>query len=815
MTKPGHAGPPDIPKAIPSEDVVRMFMETSSEGVFVIDREDRVEYVNRAAASLFRCEPEDLIGRPRRELFPDPEGTRQALNLGEVFRAGIAVEDHQIQWFANPEIQLEIQLHPVRAADGSVRAVLGICKDVTRRRRAEEQLLVQRDLAFSLATATTFNQATKCCLDAALRSSGLDCGGAYLVDPATGDMDLVTAWNLSEDFVRKVCHYSAETGHVARVRAGSPVYAPIESFPANSAAEMIAEGLTALAVLPVLHGDRAVACLNVGSRTLRDIPEHVRGALEAIAFQIGGALARIQAEESLRQSEHLYRSTVDSLEEWIHVVDIESRIILVNETFRRLNQGLGLEIAPLGKKPWEIYPFLPAKVQEEYRQVFQTGQAATVDDEMVLGGRAIVTRTKKVPVFDGGRVVRVITLVQDITQQARAAEEREHLEARMQQAQKFESLGVLAGGVAHDFNNLLTGIIGNAELAMAEVPAGSKVQDRIQRLRSAALRASDLTRQMLDYSGKGTRSPELLDLSEVVREMSRLLEASIPKKTRISYHFGAGLPAAEVDATQIRQVVMNLILNASEAIGDASGVITVRTWSGWYDPETLAGGVLLSDLPEGTYVGLEVEDTGCGMAPDTVARIFDPFYTTKFTGRGLGLAAVLGIIRGHRGTVRVETRLGEGARFQILLPASDKALGERKEEAKTVDWRGSGLALVADDDETIRDMAQESLRSRGFQVAVAADAGTAQGCLNSSGNDLKLLLLDLAMPGFGGAGTIEGLLRKRPHLRIVVTSGSSQGEALEALRRIGVRFLKKPYGTRDLLAAVREACAGGNGKSPP
>jgi signal transduction histidine kinase len=262
----------------------------------------------------------------------------------------------------------------------------------------------------------------------------------------------------------------------------------------------------------------------------------------------------------------------------------------------------------------------------------------------------------------------VVTVVQDITRQVEESRERDRLEARMQQAQKFESLGVLAGGVAHDFNNLLTGIIGNADMALAEIPGGPKVAERIQRIRSAALRASDLTDKMLDFSGIGTRTSEPVDLSEIVSEMSRLLEASIPKKTRMDYRFGENLPPVVVDATQIRQVVMNLILNASEAIGDAPGVITVRTWVERMDRYRLAGGVLPSELPEGIYVGLEVRDTGCGMDADTFARIFDPFYSTKFTGRGLGLAAVLGIIRGHRGTVRVESRPGEGATFQIFLP---------------------------------------------------------------------------------------------------------------------------------------------------
>jgi PAS domain S-box-containing protein len=808
MTEPEGSVPKDRRDPIPANDVIRIHLESTTELVCVIDREDRVEYVNRAAAAVGHFRPEEMVGRRRSDLFPTGLDSHRSRALEEVFRTGTPIDDHQVVWHADPDILLEAQLQPIKNPDGSVRAVLVICRDITRRRQAEEQILVQRDLAFSLAAATGVVEAMQLCLDAAIRSSGMDCGGAYLVDQAGTGMDLVCWRNLSDRFIEAAKHYPLDSRQARYARNDKPVYMSINDFAPDDIRLLSEEGLRSVAVLQVVHGARPVARLNVASRSLLEVPQSARGALESIALQIGSALARIGAQESLRRSEHLYRITVDSMEEWLHVVDSDFRIILINEPFRRVNRELGLAEDPIGQRPWEYYTFLPSKVQEEYRQVFKTGKALTTEEEIAEPGRTLTTRTTKIPIFDAGRVVYVITLVQDISKQVRAEKDRDRLEAQMQQAQKFESLGVLAGGVAHDFNNILTGIIGNAELTLAEIPAGSKVAERIQRIRSAAYRASDLTGQMLDFSGQGTRTSEPILLSEVVREMSSLLEASIPKKTRLDYRFEEGLQPVAVDATQIRQVVMNLILNASEAIGEAPGVITVRTWTERMDRDRLAGGVLPAELAEGVYMGLEVRDTGCGMDPDTVARIFDPFFTTKFTGRGLGLAAVLGIIRGHRGTIRVESRPGLGSLFQILLPASGEAPMRLPEgQNPDVGMRFHGLVLVVDGEAAIREMARDGLDAHGFRVEVASDAGGAMALLQRVGKDARVLVLDLSLPDMGGREFLSRISREFSGLPVVVTSDLPVGQDLHLGDSAAVHFLKKPYGTADLLTSVREALA--------
>jgi signal transduction histidine kinase len=274
---------------------------------------------------------------------------------------------------------------------------------------------------------------------------------------------------------------------------------------------------------------------------------------------------------------------------------------------------------------------------------------------------------------------RVLAFCQDVTKRREAEDRRAHLEAQMQHSQKLESLGVLAGGIAHDFNNLLMGILGNAGLALMDVPAGSPARESLSGIETAVLRAKDLTSQMLAYSGRGRFVIEVVELPGVVEGMMHLLEVSISKNVVLRTDFSREAPPVEADVSQLRQIVMNLITNASEAIGERSGTIGIATGAIRCDRAFLQATYLDEELPEGVYTYLEVSDTGEGMDSSTVDRIFEPFFTTKFSGRGLGLAAVLGIVRGHRGAIRLQSEPGQGTTIRVLFPAADPADRQQRE----------------------------------------------------------------------------------------------------------------------------------------
>ena len=387
--------------------------------------------------------------------------------------------------------------------------------------------------------------------------------------------------------------------------------------------------------------------------------------------------------------------------------------------------------------------------------------------------------------------------------------ERERLEgarweARLQHAQKLESLGVLAGGIAHDFNNLLVGMLGNASLALQDVPAGHRARPVIEQIQLASRRAAELTRQMLAYSGKGRFVVEPLDVSAVVREMMDLLEVSISKRASLATHLDPSLPSVQADVTQLRQVVMNLITNASDALEGQPGSIRVVTAVIDADQAYFEGMDVGDDLPPGRYVSLEVSDSGRGMDPETRVRMFDPFFTTKTAGRGLGLAATLGILRGHGGAIRVYSEEGEGTSIKVLLPQSDAAPApsRRLSEPKDV---GSlrGTVLVVDDLELVRQMVRSALERAGLTVLEAADGNEALALYAERGATIDVVLLDLTMPQLSGEETFAQLRRMNANIAVLLMSGyNAQDTTSKFVGRGLAGFLQKPFGAGELLARV-------------
>jgi two-component system cell cycle sensor histidine kinase/response regulator CckA len=395
----------------------------------------------------------------------------------------------------------------------------------------------------------------------------------------------------------------------------------------------------------------------------------------------------------------------------------------------------------------------------------------------------------------------------DITERKQAEEERRRFEAQIQHAQKLESLGVLAGGIAHDFNNLLTGILGNASLALMDLTGESPVRYSVEQIEVAARRAAELTNQMLAYSGKGRFVIRHIDLSRLVAEMANLLHVAISRKAVLRYQLATHLPAIEADASQIRQVVMNLITNASDAIGEQSGVIRIVTEVVDADRAYLAGCYLDDNLPAGRYVCVEVSDTGCGMDEQTKAKIFDPFFTTKFTGRGLGLAAVLGIVRGHRGAIRVYTEPGRGTTFKVLLPCSEQAVAMPNANEKPVEaWRGSGTVLVVDDEASIRTVARAMLERVGFKVLTACNGAEGIEAFRQHAEEIVAVVLDLTMPDMEGEEAYRELRRIRADVRVILSSGYNEQEATNRFLGEGLAgFIQKPYQAATLYAKLREA----------
>jgi CheY-like chemotaxis protein len=363
----------------------------------------------------------------------------------------------------------------------------------------------------------------------------------------------------------------------------------------------------------------------------------------------------------------------------------------------------------------------------------------------------------------------------------------------------------LAGGIAHDFNNLLVGILGNASLAKNTLPPTSSVRQMLDDVISAGERAAVLTRQLLAYAGKGKFVIRPVDISALVREMIKLVQASVPKTVTVRLQLVPGLPPVVADVAQLQQLIMNLIINAAEAIGGNTGTVTVTTGklqisgseikgtTGWSDPAT-----------PGRYVFFEVEDTGAGMDEATIARIFDPFFTTKFTGRGLGLSAALGIVRGHQGFIQVISSPGRGSKFKVLFPAAHEEIAPESVQEVKDDLTGSGVILLVDDEELVRRMAGATLAQLGYTVLEAGNGREAIELFQRNGSGIRLVILDLSMPVMNGEECLTQLRSIRADVPVLLSSGFSETEAASRFRSAGVtRFLQKPYTAQYLAELVK------------
>lgn len=512
-----------------------------------------------------------------------------------------------------------------------------------------------------------------------------------------------------------------------------------------------------------------------------------------------------RSQEALEIRDSLLRSIIDHAPITVFAMDANSVItlaegssfVLAGRPLSELQGGNLLELLP-GK----------TRVREQFEAVYR-GETVQFEWETEDGR---LHELNAAPLTDATNAVySVVCLATDITKRRREEQLRHQMHEEQQQAQKLEALGVLAGGIAHDFNNILLGITGNAGLALLDEEPGTPQFARLEQIELAAQRAAELTNQMLAYAGRGRLVVEAIDLSVVVREMVTLVSAAISKRARVKLDLGQGLPCIEGDISQIRQVVMNLIINASEALKDGEGEIAVTTGLKNLTVPPPGEARLSSTLAPGRYVYLEVHDNGRGIDEQTQLKIFEPFYTTKTTGRGLGLSAVQGIVRSHRGTIRLDSVPGSGTTFTVYFPARESQTSVPRQPAPTTpsSWRGSGRIYVVDDEEMVRNVAQTILERTGFEVRTAVDGLDALEQLARSDANPTAVLLDMNMPRVGGAETLREIRRVYPDLPVVLSSGFNEEEAMNRSRDSHqVGFIQKPYSAMQLIEKMREMLGG-------
>lgn len=507
-----------------------------------------------------------------------------------------------------------------------------------------------------------------------------------------------------------------------------------------------------------------------------------------------------------KREEERFRAAVEASPSGILMVDPEGTILLANSTIESIFGYAQDEL--VGQSVEQLIPGDVAGQHPELRSEFLQSPSA----RPMGAGRNLFGLRKDgslVPLEIGLNPYTkddhtyVLASIIDISERLREEEQQQALAEKVQHAQRLESLGMLAGGIAHDFNNILAAILGYSELALGEIESTSEVHPRLANIKQAALSASQLTRQMLAYAGKGQGVKEPVSLNQEIRQIIDLLQVSISKRAALKLDLADELPPIEADRGQIQQLMMNLVTNASDAVAADGGLIGVKTRRIVLGKDEIQGYHLAENLRSGQYVSIEVSDSGEGMSDETRRRVFDPFFTTKREGRGLGMAAVHGIVRSHGGGIRLYSEIGRGTAVKVILP-----LGEETETGRVGSDRSEeearGSVLVVDDEEHVRQVARGLLERLGFEVLTAADGFEALSSLEARDGQLTAVILDAIMPRLDGKETLKRIRRRWPDLPVIVSSGYNK-EALgtDYAGRTVEAFLPKPYEAASLEAVMR------------
>ncbi|MDQ3023079.1 MAG: PAS domain S-box protein [bacterium] len=745
---------------VESEDRFRALIEQASDGIFIADPDWRLMDVNNQGCAILGSSHQDLLARSIIELFPRYELPRLTDELESLDNGEPVVAERNMQRNDGTMVPIEVSIK--KLADGRL---LGIFRDISRRKQAEE-VLREREVQYRRLIESA---------NAIPYEFDLDKKRFSFVGPQAV---VILGYPLQRWF--------EETFWLSNIHPDDRDDAQAYTQQAINA------GIDHSVEYRMRHQKGHYTWLRDSVRVV--MGEEGPSVLRGFLFDV---TERRLAEEAQRESEERYRVVAKTATDAIITVDSDFSIVFTNPASEQIfgydrHDLLGISLVRL----------IPAFLGPS------DGAGNVVEVEgLRADGKRFPLEVSFGEMRKDGQV-QYTGIFRDVSQRKHVEEERKRLETHMQHTQKLESLGVLAGGIAHDFNNLLVGILGHAEIAMMDLPDGHAARSPVEEIGLAARRAADLTNQMLAFSGKGKFVVQTLGLNHAVEEMNHLLRTFVSKRAQLSFDLSDQQPAVVGDASQIRQVLMNLITNASDSLEEGNGEIKVTTGEMSLTQEWLQDAFIEVEEPGALYAFIQVEDSGCGMDAETQRRIFDPFFTTKFTGRGLGLAAVLGIVRGHKGAIKVQSELGKGTCITVLFPLAKEAPLAIPEPAKPMqptDRKFRGTVLLVDDDETVRLVGKKILERYGFTVYTANDGAEGVEEFQRRADEIDVVILDMTMPNMNGEEAYREMCRIRPNVRALLSSGYSEQEATSKFSDAGLAgFLQKPYLAADLTAKLSE-----------
>lgn len=796
----------------------RLVFSAVPEGLIVLDSQQRIVDVNPAVRCFTGQSPDALLGRsassvladygtPERWLPDHPEYCAEVQPSIPNAPAHVEVRSLPLgtaSRFGQGRLVLLRDCTPQHTATAALHASVAQARqhaEAAQRHAQEVNLLNQ--VRTALALELDLPALYRAVVEGIAATFGYAQVSLYIVQ----DHELVLQHQVG--YNRVLMRIPLSQGVAGRVaRTGEAVL--LEDVRTDSAFLGVIDGIASEICVPLTYHGQTVGILNVESTNGVVLTKEDFRLILALSEHINIAFARARMYDETQRIARQLRAVVTSVPMVLFAADRNGYVTL--------SEGKGL--AGLGLKPGEL---VGKSLYDMYADQpwFHTIEAVLAGQDVhhvgEIYGRILDMHLTPIVTADGQHD-GLLGVALDVTEQRRAEEERSMLERSFVEAQKMESLGMLAGGIAHDFNNLLQAILGSAQLLTFEIPDDSPAAESLARIEVAATRAAELTQQILTYAGKSKAKLEPLDLAGIIHEMMTLLMTSAGKKVALRADLSAPLSPLLGDATQIRQVLLNLITNATESITAHTGEVTLATGERYLDRATLAGLPFGHHLPEGMYVFVEIRDTGCGMDADTRARIFEPFFTTKSTGRGLGLAAVFGIVRSHAGTIDVQSAPNQGTTVRAYLPVAPKSsLRERAPDHLDAMATATGAALasnlgtvlIIDDEAELRSVLTRILERVGFRVLTAGDGQEGLALFREMADCITCVLLDLTMPNLSGEQVMQELHQLHPGMPTVLMSGYAADTIYkQTMLDPAVEFLQKPFTNAQLFAAIeRTLCA--------
>ncbi len=818
-------------------------MNATRDGIVIINQQHQVVEANSRFADMLGCPIKEVLGMYTWEYEATLSEEQIRAQFADLSSTNTVLETRHRR---KDGTVFEVEVAIAGAKVGGEAIVLAICRDITENKRAARIFRQFHALGLNLSHAVTVEETLRLALSAALDISGLDCGGIYLFNTDTGGLDLAEHMGLPPSLQEEAWHVRSGDKRLSFVLQGQAAY--IDGAELDTIFPDLGQKLASLAVIPIIHQDHVIACLNLGSLAAAEVPVPIRPHLESLGSQLGGYLARALMEKVLRES----RSRYSTLFEHAPIAVWEQDFSPLKSEFDRLRaDGITDFAGYFADHPDEVRRYAGlAKILQSNQASLTIFQGSDADElnrnlprffnqdslkvlarELTALADGSLSFQSEFPIIDclGRRrdlimrlmicpgyetdLSRVLVSFLDITDRKLEEDRRKQVESQLRQAQKMEAIGTLAGGIAHDFNNILGAIVGYGEMALEDAREGRTVPGDIAQILKAAERARVLVKQILTFSRKVDLAFKPMNLNRQVEQAVLLLSKTVPKMICLHTELAPDLWSINADASQIEQILLNLTVNAADAM-NGEGSITIRT-ANVVVKEQLC--MTCGKVFSGPHATLEVIDAGYGMDEQTIKHIFEPFYTTKEVGKGtgLGLSTVYGIVMGHGGHVICSSQPGAGTRFMIFFPVDriddSETASEILSDAKPI-VEGKERILIVDDEEAILTLVTRQLRQAGYDILIANRGEMALTIYREQADHIDLVIMDLSMPGMGGYRALKELLEINPEVSVIIASGyAAKGQVQDALALGAAAYVAKPFKQKELLAAVRRVL---DGKAP-